>query len=102
VVNADEKLTAFLELERVVCIHLIERTVLTNNRSDSCEAGYVVRADEKLRAFLELEAAVRSGFLRGDVRETAKDFSASSKIVDIRLPSGSEKLNSNQRPRSAT
>jgi hypothetical protein len=74
VVNADEKLTAFLELERVVCIHLIERTVLTNNRSDSCEAGYVVRADEKLRAFLELEAAVRSGFLRGDVRETAKDF----------------------------
>jgi hypothetical protein len=38
----------------------IERTVLTNNRSDSCER-YAVRADEKLRAFLELEAAVRSG-----------------------------------------
>jgi hypothetical protein len=58
IVRADEKLTAFLELERAV-YPPIERTMLTNNRSARCKR-YVVRAEEKLTVFLELESATRN------------------------------------------
>jgi hypothetical protein len=37
----------------------IERTVLTNNRSDGCKR-FVVHADELLTAFVELESAIRA------------------------------------------
>jgi hypothetical protein len=54
---ANEKLTAFLELELAVCIHLLSEQMLTNNRSDGCKR-YVVRADEMLAAFVELKSAI--------------------------------------------
>jgi len=49
VVRANEKLTAFLELERAVCIH-----VLTQQFSE------LKIADEKLTAFLELERMINA------------------------------------------
>jgi len=49
VVRVDEKLTAFLELERAVCIH-----VLTQQFSE------LKIADEKLTAFLELERMINA------------------------------------------
>src|SRR5437016_5000284 len=49
IVRADEKLTAFLELERAVCIHL-----LTEQFSE------LKIANEKLTAFLELESVIRA------------------------------------------
>ena len=49
VVRADEMLTAFLELERAVCIH-----VLTQQFSE------LKIADEKLTAFLELERMINA------------------------------------------
>jgi hypothetical protein len=58
VAYADEILTAFLELERAVCIQL-----LVNNTNHNRSAGgkrFVVRADEKLTAFVELERVITS------------------------------------------
>ena len=67
VVQADEKLTAFLELKRAVCIHLIEGTMINHSRSDGCKR-YIVCADKKLTAFLKLE----SRFVRRRIVERVK------------------------------
>ena len=56
VVRANEKLTAFLELQRAVCIHLLSAN---HNRSDGCKR-YVLRGEEKLTAFMELESAIHA------------------------------------------
>jgi hypothetical protein len=56
IVRAGDKLTAFLELERAVCIHLLSDNA-NHNRSDGGKR-FVVHADEKVTAFVELEAAI--------------------------------------------
>jgi hypothetical protein len=58
IVHADEKLSAFLELERAVCIHLL---------SEQCSPIMAATA-AKLTAFLELDSAIRSGTTLGGLR----------------------------------
>jgi len=62
-VHAHEKLTAFVELERAVCIHLLTegRTIWIVDAHRGDGKQFVVQADEKLTAFLELESAIRGG-----------------------------------------
>jgi hypothetical protein len=57
IVRADEKLTAFVELERAVCIHLLSEQYCPIIAATAAKR-FVVHADE-LTAFLELEAAIR-------------------------------------------
>jgi hypothetical protein len=66
IVRADEKLTAFVELERqgvnrdvLSCVHSCRtpgRTAVNVHRGDG--KRFVVRADEMLTAFVELQRAI--------------------------------------------
>jgi hypothetical protein len=56
VVHADQKLTAFLELERAI-YPPVERTMLITIAATAAKR-FVMHADEKLTVFMELERAV--------------------------------------------
>jgi len=101
IVRADEKLSAFVELEREV---LTVTFYLASIHPDSCQCTlvvvvhrdgkrFVVRADEKLTAFLELEKTIsvcdqlcltsRRGFFKTGRHESIKSFSLLTILDDI-------------------
>ena len=55
--RSDEKLTAFVELERAIHEFAVDLK-LQHSETPLTRERFIVRADEKLIAFLELESAV--------------------------------------------